>query len=81
VGDVVKNLVVCIFVLASVLYLAACADTVSATPNEINILQGFSILDSDPTGRMAEEHCAQFEKHARLVGKTGRIARFACVTK
>lgn len=76
-----KNLVGCIFVLANVLHLAACADTVSATPNEISIIQGFLILDSDPAGRIAEEHCAQFEKYARLERKTGRIAQFTCVPK
>ncbi len=63
---------------SAVLYLSACTETFTATPDEIIIIQRFDILDSDPAAREAAEHCAQFGKAARLISKTGRIKRFAC---
>ena len=67
-------------VVSAVLCLSACADTVTATPDEISI-QVFSIWDSGPAGRKAAAHCAQFGKDARLLGKDSRIMRFACVPR
>lgn len=69
---------VLISVAPTVLYLSACTETFTATPDEIIIIQQFDIWDSDPAARKAEEHCARFGKAARLKGKTGRIRRFAC---
>ena len=68
-------------VVPTVLYLSACTDTISATPDEITIVQVFSIGNSDPAGREAAAHCAQFGKDARLTGKTGRIKRYDCVIR
>ena len=76
-----KTLLVLISVLVGALHLTACADTVTATSNEISIVQGISLLESDPAGRVAKEHCAQFEKSARFVGKTGRVMRYSCISR
>ena len=65
-------------VVPTALYLSACTETFTATPDEIIIIQQFDIWDSDPAAEKAVEHCAQFGKAARLISKTGRIRRFAC---
>lgn len=76
-----KKLLMLFSVLVGAPHLTACADTVKATSNEISIVQGFSLVESDPAGRMAKEHCAQFEKYARLIRKTGRIMQYSCVSR
>lgn len=74
-----KKFLVTISMVPTVLYLSACADTLSATPDEVTIVQGYSILELDPAGQMAAAHCAQFGKVARLKTKTGRIVRYSCL--
>ncbi len=83
-------------VVSAVLCLSACADTVTATPDEISI-EVISVsgdlgdgIDHGPARaagqgtlalREAAAHCAQFGKDARLVGNDSRIMRFACVPR
>ncbi len=79
--DTMKKFLMLFSVVPTVLSLSACADTISATPDEITIVQVFSIGGSDPAGREAAAHCAQFGKDARLTGETGRIKRYDCVIR
>ena len=74
-----KKFIVTNSVVPTVLYISACADTLSATHDEVTIVQGYSNLESDPAGQMAAEHCAQFGKVARLKSKTGRMMRYSCL--
>ncbi len=83
-------------VVSAVLCLSACAETVTATPDEISI-PVFSVTGNlgdgidhgpayapgqrTPAGREATAHCAQFGKDARLVGEDSRMMRFACVPR
>ncbi len=64
-------------VAPAVLYLSACADTVTvtATPDEIS-MQVIPIWDLGPADRKATAHCAQFGKDAHLAGEYGRIVQF-----
>ncbi len=73
-----KNFLVLFSVVLAVLYLSACTQTLTATPDEIIIIQEHYDLRSNPADREAAEHCAQFGKAARLTSKTGRVRRYAC---
>jgi hypothetical protein len=77
----VRNRVKLFSVVAGLFLFSACADTVKATPDEITIVQGFSVTEHDPANRIAQEHCAQFKKSAVLTIRTGRIVRYACVPR
>ncbi len=73
-----KKFLVLFSVVLAVLYLSACTQTLTATPDEIIIIQEYYDLRSNSADREAAEHCAQFGKAARLTSKTGRIMRYAC---
>ena len=75
-----KKLLVLYSVVLAVLYLSGCTQTLTATPDEIIIIQERYIeeLRSNPADREAAEHCAQYGKAARLKGITGRIRRYVC---
>ncbi len=77
-----RNLLVLFAVAPTVLYLSACANTATliATPDEIAI-RVIPIWYSGPAVQMAEAHCAQFGKDARLAGKYGRTIHFDCVPR
>ncbi len=80
--DVMRKLLVLFAVAPTVLYLSACADTATliATPDKIAI-RVIPIWYSGPAVQMAEAHCAQFGKDARLAGKYGRTMQFVCVPR
>ena len=73
-----KKFLVMFSVVLAVLCLSACTQTLTATPDEIIIIQEYYDLRSNSAVREATEHCAHFGKAARLTSKTGRIRRYAC---
>ena len=79
-AEAVKKFLALFSVVLAVLYLSACTQILTATPDEIIIVQESYIekLRSNPAAREAAEHCAQYGKAARLTSKTGRVRRYAC---